>query len=50
VLEEHLDDAEEHAKVIDATGVGGWIVRHEEEQENENQRLHTEREPIDAPP
>jgi len=34
MFEQHFEDAEEHAEVVDSTGVGGWVVGHEEEEED----------------
>lgn len=50
VLEEHSDNAPEHAEVVEAIWVGTGVVRHAEKEEDENEVLHAEGEQVDAPP
>jgi hypothetical protein len=46
VFEEHTEDGEEHFKVVESARVGGWVVRHEEEEEAEDEELNAEGEPL----
>ncbi len=50
MLKDHSDDAEEHAEIVQASRICAWIVRHEKEQQDEDEILHAKREPIYAPP
>lgn len=35
MLEQHLQDAEEHCEVVESAGVGAGVIGHEEEEEDE---------------
>lgn len=50
MFEEHEDYGVEHFEVVEAAGVGHGVVGHKEPEENENEVLEAEGEPVDAAP
>jgi len=50
VSQHHLEDAEQDVCVADALRVGAGVVGHEEVEQQQDEILHAEREPVDAAP
>ena len=50
VFEQHGKNAVQHLEVVEPAGVGGGIVGHEEPEEDEDEILQAEGEPVDVAP
>lgn len=50
MFEKHGDDGPEHFEIIETCGVGAWIVGQEEPEEEKDEVLHGEGEPVDVTP
>ena len=50
MLEKYSYDAPKHFEVVEAVGVGAWVIGKEEPEEGENAVLESKGEPVDIPP
>ena len=50
MVPQHGDNAPKHLEVIQPAGVGGGVVRHEEPEEDEDEVLQAEAEPVNVAP
>lgn len=46
MLEEEFEDREEMVNIVEGSGVGAWVVGHEEVEEDEDEVLNAERKPL----
>lgn len=50
MLNKDRENGPQYAKIIDALGVGGWIIRHEGPEEDEDEVLESKCHPVDVSP